>query len=179
MDFMCDPDAEDLPRLFVTVSVTDVFCRRSAGLDPGPSVVGLGPFPPEASNPAGHRQNTPLRGDGAFSSTANPQNGTNGCERRSKSAARGGVARPVEKCSAQLCSDVGRANRGGAAMSPYRERGMRSVCRHGDMGGRPPPGIDRRVVEASRLQGVRPQLADTGEDAVPRRADGVSPAGEA
>jgi hypothetical protein len=40
------------------------------------------------------------------------------CERRSKSAARGGVARPVEKCSAQRCSDVGQDNRGGAAIPP-------------------------------------------------------------
>ena len=40
------------------------------------------------------------------------------CERRSKSAARGGVARPVEECSAQLCSDIGEENRGGAAISP-------------------------------------------------------------
>ncbi len=65
------------------------------------------------------------------------------CERRSKSAARGGVARPVEKCSAQLCSGVGQENRGGAAISPYRERGTRSVCRHGDMDGSPSPGFDR------------------------------------
>ena len=55
------------------------------------------------------------------------------CERRSKSAARGGVARPVEKCSAQLCSGVGQENRGGAAISPYRERGTRSVCSDGDV----------------------------------------------
>jgi hypothetical protein len=47
------------------------------------------------------------------------------CERRSKSAARGGVGRPVEKCSAQLCSGVGQENCGGAAISPYRERGTR------------------------------------------------------
>ncbi|MBM4023717.1 MAG: hypothetical protein FJ284_16030, partial [Planctomycetes bacterium] len=47
------------------------------------------------------------------------------CERRSKSAARGGVARPVEQCSAQLCSVVGQDNRGGAAISPFRERGTR------------------------------------------------------
>ena len=55
------------------------------------------------------------------------------CERRSKSAARGGVGRPVEKCSAQLCSGVGQENRGGAAISPYRERGTRSVCSDGDV----------------------------------------------
>jgi len=36
------------------------------------------------------------------------------CERRSKSAARGGVARPVEKCSAQPCSGPGPENRGEA-----------------------------------------------------------------
>jgi hypothetical protein len=56
-----------------------------------------------------------------------------GCERRSKSAARGGVGRPVEKCSAQLCSGVGQENCGGAAISPYRERGTRSVCSDGDV----------------------------------------------
>ncbi len=55
------------------------------------------------------------------------------CERRSKSAARGGVGRPVEKCSAQLCSGVGQENCGGAAISPYRERGTRSVCSDGDV----------------------------------------------
>ena len=32
------------------------------------------------------------------------------CERRSKSTARGGVARSVEKCSAQLCSGHARLN---------------------------------------------------------------------
>jgi hypothetical protein len=55
------------------------------------------------------------------------------CERRSKSAARGGVGRPVEKCSAQPCSGVGQENRGGAAIFPYRERGTRSVCSDGDV----------------------------------------------
>ena len=54
------------------------------------------------------------------------------CERRSKSAARGGVGRPVEKCSAQLCSGVGQENCGGAARAsadarktpPKRMRGV-------------------------------------------------------
>ena len=44
-----------------------------------------------------------------------------------------GVGRPVEKCSAQLCSGVGQENCGGAAISPYRERGTRSVCSDGDV----------------------------------------------
>jgi len=41
------------------------------------------------------------------------------CERRSKSAARGGVGRPVEKCSAQPCNGVGQENRGGAAEAAH------------------------------------------------------------
>jgi len=77
------------------------------------------------------------------------------CERRSKSAARGGVARPVEKCSAQLCSGVGQDNRGGAAITPYRERGTRSVCRHGEVDRGSSPSADRRVVEAGGVPGVR------------------------
>ncbi|MFM9059882.1 MAG: hypothetical protein ACKOSQ_12295 [Planctomycetaceae bacterium] len=102
-----------------------------------------------------------------------------GCARRAISAARGGVARPVEKCSAQLCSGVGQENRGEAAISPYRERGTRSVCSDGDVDGGPPPGLDRRVVEARRVPGVRHQLADIGEDAFPRRAAGLPAAGAA
>jgi len=87
------------------------------------------------------------------------------CERRSKSAARGGIARPVEKCSAQLCSGVGQDNRGEAAIPPYRERGTRSVCRHGEVDRGSPSSADRRVVEAGGVPGVRHQLADAGEDA--------------
>ena len=88
-----------------------------------------------------------LRREGLYSSHL--------CERRSKSAARGGVARPVEKCSAQLCSGVGLENRGGAAILPYRERGTRSVCRHGEVDRGSPPGFDRRVIEARCVPGVR------------------------
>jgi hypothetical protein len=43
--------------------------------------------------------------------------------------------------------------------------------------GGPSPGVDRRVVEASGVPGVRHQLADAGEDARPRRTARVSPEG--
>ena len=55
-----------------------------------------------------------------------------------------------------MCGVVDQESHGGAAISPYRQRGTRSVCRRGDLDGGSRPGFGRRVVEVLSVRAVRP-----------------------
>jgi len=96
------------------------------------------------------------------------------CERRSRSAARGGVDRPVEKCGAQLSGGVGQENRGGSTVVKDAVQKWKATTKEVFIPLSHPPGEPRSGYR--RRQGVwRHQSRPDTRGGIPQQVRSVDP----